>query len=378
MSEHIPTPLCLIHTIDVASQDEISRHLGAMGVVVVGHVGSIRQTPPSNDDDAHDDSHDDDDDSHDDRGMKTKRRANDRDTTTTTTRETTTRETSDVARRAVNHHHHVDDDATTTTTETTETTETTTAGTKKRRLGVKNLAQFKNRAFDKPSMFIRQWGWKREMKTDEERFALDYAHAFKDVDGCAHELKFKQKKFGPEGFASTVWDSAIVMAKYIEKTYEKFRHARSAIELGAGCGVTTAVLAVGLKMETVVSTELKGNLELLNANVGAFENVRCAEMTWGSETDAKNALPSDGEAFDVVVASDCVYHTEAMGDLVKTLEIICDARTRVLFSYGRNRQALDIFMDEIAGKFSRVDVSSSDLDELYQCTDVSVIELRKL
>ena len=331
-----------------------------------GHVGSIRQDAASRTthDDAHDDSHDDD------RGMKTKRRANDRDTTTTTTRETTTRETSDVARRAVNHHHHVDDDDATTTT--------TTAGTKKRRLGVKNLAQFKNRAFDKPSMFIRQWGWKREMKTDEERFALDYAHAFKDVDGCAHELKFKQKKFGPEGFASTVWDSAIVMAKYIEKTYEKFRQARSAIELGAGCGVTTAVLAVGLKMETVVSTELKGNLELLNANVGAFENVRCAEMTWGSETDAKNALPSDGEAFDVVVASDCVYHTEAMGDLVKTLEIICDARTRVLFSYGRNRQALDIFMDEIAGKFSRVDVSSSDLDELYQCTDVSVIELRKL
>ena len=300
----------------------------------------------------------------DDRGMKTKRRANDRDTTATTTTATTTtttRETSD-ARGAVNHHG--DDDATT--------------GTKKRRLGVKNLAQFKNRAFDKPSMFIRQWGWKREMKTDEERFALDYAHAFNDVDGCAHELKFKQKKFGPEGFASTVWDSAIVMAKYIEKTYEKFRDARSAIELGAGCGLTTAVLAVGLKMEVVVSTELEGNLELLNANVGAFENVRCAEMTWGSETDAKNALPSDGEAFDVVVASDCVYHTEAMGDLVKTLEIICDARTRVLFSYGRNRQALDIFMDEIAGKFSRVDVSSSDLDELYQCTDVSVIELRKL
>jgi predicted nicotinamide N-methyase len=300
--------------------------------------------------------------------MKTKRRANDRDATTTT-RETTTRETSD-ARRAVNHHH-VDDDATTTGT-------TGTTGTKKRRLGVKNLAQFKNRAFDKPSMFIRQWGWKREMKTDEERFALDYAHAFKDVDGCARELKFKQKKFGPEGFASTVWDSAIVMAKYIEKTYEKFREARSAVELGAGCGLTTAVLAVGLKMETVVSTELEGNLELLNANVGAFENVRCAEMTWGSETDAKNALPSDGEAFDVVVASDCVYHTEAMGDLVKTLEIICDARTRILFSYGRNRQALDIFMDAIAGKFSRVDVSSSELDELYQCTDVSVIELRKL
>ena len=198
--------------------------------------------------------------------MKTKRRANDRDATTTT-RETTTRETSD-ARRAVNHHH-VDDDATTTGT-------TGTTGTKKRRLGVKNLAQFKNRAFDKPSMFIRQWGWKREMKTDEERFALDYAHAFKDVDGCARELKFKQKKFGPEGFASTVWDSAIVMAKYIEKTYEKFREARSAVELGAGCGLTTAVLAVGLKMETVVSTELEGNLELLNANVGAFENVRCA------------------------------------------------------------------------------------------------------
>jgi len=251
----------------------------------------------------------------------------------------------------------------------------------KKKIGVKNLMRFKNRAFDRPTMFIRQWAWKREMKSDAERFDEAYAHELTDVDGTTQEVRLKQRKFSAQGFASTVWDSAIVMAKYVEKWKKKFSaETRTACELGAGCGLTTATLALGCRIERVVSTELKGNLDLLRENVGKFSNVRCVEMSWGSEADAKNALRHIGgaAAFDVVVASDCVYHTEAMGDLAKTLDMICDENTRVIFSYGRNRQALDIFLDAVKGKFTSERVSSDDLDELYQCTDVDVMELRKL
>ena len=73
-------------------------------------------------------------------------------------------------------------------------------------------------------------------------------------------LCIKQAPFGPLGFASTVWDSSIVMAKYIEKNAGVFKGKRC-VELGAGCGLVGVVLArVGAE---VVLTDLHPNLPLL-------------------------------------------------------------------------------------------------------------------
>jgi hypothetical protein len=108
------------------------------------------------------------------------------------------------------------------------TTTAVPAVKRQRKGGVKNPALI-GRKFTggaNASMFIRQWAWKREMKTDEERFELDYEHECVDAKGGRHELRFKQSKFDAHGFASTVWDSSIVMAKYLERHREALGKTR--------------------------------------------------------------------------------------------------------------------------------------------------------
>ena len=46
------------------------------------------------------------------------------------------------------------------------------------------------------------------------------------------QLRVEQRPFGAEGFASTVWDSSIVMAKYLERHAPQFAGKRC-LELGA-------------------------------------------------------------------------------------------------------------------------------------------------
>jgi hypothetical protein len=85
-------------------------------------------------------------------------------------------------------------------------------------------------------LFIRRWAWKREAKSDTERFDEPYLHpmevrsgstvpmGFDAEDGDKSvknvTLSFRQTRFDDKsnngaagGFASTVWDSAIVLAK---------------------------------------------------------------------------------------------------------------------------------------------------------------------
>lgn len=258
---------------------------------------------------------------------------------------------------------------------------------RQRKGGVKNPALI-GRKFTggaNASMFIRQWAWKREMKTDEERFELDYEHECVDANGERHELRFKQSKFDAHGFASTVWDSSIVMAKYLERHREALgRSAKSACEIGAGCGVATCVLALSCGIDRVVATELnEDNLELLRENCSRLPDdvarrIECKKLKWGDAEDVESLGAPKTPFFDLVVATDVVYYEDAMEDLVATLEAISEPKkTRILFSYGRNRQALGKFLRLVEGKFDVAEVPRDECDPLYQCTDVDVIELTR-
>ena len=267
-------------------------------------------------------------------------------------------------------------------------------------------------------LFLKRWAWKREAKSDEERFELPYEHemsvrsgstvpmGFDADDGDSStrtvSLKFEQARFDDQrnagadgGFASTVWDSAIVLSKFIEKHQEKFRGVR-VCELGAGCGlVSVALLHAGAKR--VVATDLEANTRLLRANVsrnapdGKVEGTDwdVKALSWGA--DASETL--DHEPFDLVVSTDCMYVAESAGLLADTLEALVGESARlkkksrapfgapVLFSYGRNRQAESAFESECvradrAVTFAPSDVPDEELDELYQCSDVRVVRYR--
>jgi predicted nicotinamide N-methyase len=297
------------------------------------------------------------------------------------------------------------------------------------------------------SAFIRRWAWKREAKSDEERFERPYEHEMRvrrgadDDDATTIAMSFAQARHdapsglgGAEGgFASTVWDSSIVLAKYVEKHQERFRGLR-VCELGAGCGLVSAAL-VKAGAARVVATDLAPNLRLLRRNLEATcggdareSGVWAVEaLKWGREDAAALAAR---ERFDLAVAADCMYVPEAARDLAETLVALAEWRAEeeergggdedpgaggggggersasadataryrpgaVLMAHGRNRQAESAFEAaieavDVAGggggggaekgaeanrrivALVRTPVADEDLDELYQCSDVTV------
>jgi predicted nicotinamide N-methyase len=285
-----------------------------------------------------------------------------------------------------------------------ETTEQTTPRKKPRRV------------FDGSGacLFLKRWAWKREAKSDEERFDLPYEHEMSvrtgstvpmgfDADDGDSSTKtvsfaFEQARFDDKrnagadgGFASTVWDSAIVLAKFIEKHQEKFRGLR-VVELGAGCGLVSVAL-IHAGAARVVATDLPANTKLLRNNVsrnapsgkdeGHAWDVKA--LSWGK--DANEALGD--EPFDLVIATDCMYVAESACLLADTLEALVGEKKKsrapfgapVLFAYGRNRQAESLFEQALrnAGRavtFVGSDVPDEELDELYQCSDVRVVRYR--
>lgn len=89
------------------------------------------------------------------------------------------------------------------------------------------------RRTDDTSKFLRAWAWKREHRPDKVRFDKPYIHNM--VQPCT-TLTLKQSKFDAEGFASTVWDSSIVVAKYIERWNNRWA-GKQCLDLSAGCGL---------------------------------------------------------------------------------------------------------------------------------------------
>ncbi|KAA6422578.1 MAG: methyltransferase 21A [Trebouxia sp. A1-2] len=146
------------------------------------------------------------------------------------------------------------------------------------------------------SKFLRSWAWKREHRPDKTRFHRPYIHF---MTSPAVKLTLQQSKFDAEGFASTIWDSSIVMSKYFERWDGRWV-GKKCLDLSAGCGLVGIVLArLGAD---VVLTDLLPNLPLLadncKANVpeDASGSVIVKEHRWGER------LADLGGPFDVIVA----------------------------------------------------------------------------
>lgn len=176
-----------------------------------------------------------------------------------------------------------------------------------------------------------------------------------------------------------MWDSAIVLSKYLEKQGAKRFAGKSVCELGAGCGLLSVVLRhLGAR---VVATDLECNLPLLRRNVTSGESgitATASPLVWGKRSaEAVLRDANGGAAFDVVVASDVMYIIDAVPDLVNTMKALSGHQTAIWLAYGRNRTAEDIFMRAAkqAG-FTVTEVVDSELHEVYQCLDVTVLSLR--
>ena len=175
-----------------------------------------------------------------------------------------------------------------------------------------------------------------------------------------------------------MWDSAIVLGKLLERRPELAR-GRSAVELGAGCGLLSLVLShLGAR---VTVTDLECNLPLLRDNMASNgSSAQVHALSWGAANACQVRRETNGGLpFDVVVSSDIMYIPDAVPALVDTLKELSGESTDVYLAYGRNRTAEDAFLIAASrAGFIATPLEAEELHEVYNCLDVTVQKLKLL
>ncbi len=121
--------------------------------------------------------------------------------------------------------------------------------------------------------------------------------------------------------ASCVWDSAVLLSRYLARHHARWSAADRAVELGAGCGLVGLSWAT-LTQKPVVLTDLPSSLERLRANLSHNEAAkavaRVEALRWG---DCDTAERLAGIECVLVLAADCLlpYSESAMRALAATI-----------------------------------------------------------
>ena len=187
----------------------------------------------------------------------------------------------------------------------------------------------------------------------------------------------------------TVWDAAIVLAKYMEK-YPAAIEGKRILELGAGTGLAgLAAAALGARVDI---SDLEYCLPLIEANIKktatATETARATENEGGSiggGVAVARALDwthpnfeSPRDVYDIVLGADIVWLEHLVAPLVSVMEelLLLNTRLKILLAHQTRSAATDaVLFDLLANKFV---VSSVEKPEGFQDTRVNLFELQAL
>mmetsp|Transcript_3808 Transcript_3808/g.5827 ORF Transcript_3808/g.5827 Transcript_3808/m.5827 type:complete len:334 (-) Transcript_3808:354-1355(-) len=185
------------------------------------------------------------------------------------------------------------------------------------------------------------------------------------------------------GTGVNVWDSAILLARYLEKQPVIVKGKRI-LELGSGCGLLGIVAGI-LGANQVVMTDLPYALPLMKLNVGynyddiiksGCEQVVCVECDWFNP-QSMSALGSSMVAqedeqwqADVLLVADCVWLHELVAPLLATLrKLVQEATAPLLVVVSFQRRAAkthEAFWSGLHSIFTHVeevDIASMDLEK---------------
>ncbi|KAJ2718198.1 Protein-lysine N-methyltransferase efm6 [Coemansia sp. Benny D115] len=180
------------------------------------------------------------------------------------------------------------------------------------------------------------------------------------------------------GVGSTVWDAALVMAKYLDHQVSRGTldlAGKLVVELGAGTGLVGLALARMQPGCRVVLTDKKELVPLLRRNIAfnhAETNVQAQELDWTDDA----ALESLGrEVPDLVLVSDGVWAEELHKPLADTLRKLTDRSTRVLLAFeSRNFAAEARFMALWGERFRFRDIKPADQHPVMQSEDIFLFD----
>jgi len=194
---------------------------------------------------------------------------------------------------------------------------------------------------------------------------------------------------------TTVWDSSIVFAKFVEQNAKRGDFSRQrlrgkqAIDLGAGMGLCG--LALAAMGANVLSTDLAPVLPLLEHNCSsnlrpsAVEGlpwakeagkVEVKELDWYNHLHTQEAL-SHGP-FDYLLAADCVYNEEHLPAFRDTCLALMTAKSLlVVINELRSESVHSRFLELMAEEFSHKKVPHSRMGSV-QHPNIDIFLFRKL
>jgi predicted nicotinamide N-methyase len=188
------------------------------------------------------------------------------------------------------------------------------------------------------------------------------------------------------GHGATVWDAAIIFAKYLEQDKQfsgsKMQDKR-VIELGSGTGL--AGFSLMLKGAVCTLTDLAPVVEhILMPNIasvyGKVGSTGASSIHMHRPTalvcDWTAPYPPPDSPFDVILLTDCVFSPALAKPLVGQLVRLADSSSTVLCCHEiRDEEANDAFVTELATYFHVKSVSNkklhrdfrNDMVQLLQC-----------
>eukprot|EP01102_Stenamoeba_stenopodia_P018288 TRINITY_DN6683_c0_g1_i1.p1 TRINITY_DN6683_c0_g1~~TRINITY_DN6683_c0_g1_i1.p1 ORF type:complete len:264 (-),score=75.54 TRINITY_DN6683_c0_g1_i1:53-844(-) len=194
---------------------------------------------------------------------------------------------------------------------------------------------------DKP----QQPAWRRLKKSPEERF--DEPFVF-EIGG--RNVKIQQDDIGYGhnlAVGLTVWDGALVLAKYLE--LRKSLKGLRIIELGSGTGIA-GICAAALGGD-VVLTDVSWLVNFLKANIALPENkqaieeaggsISVSELYWRSNEESAIVAIKDSEIpdpydVDMIIAADVIYTEEAVPMLLTTLYNLSSGKEKEILLAGEH------------------------------------------
>ena len=119
-----------------------------------------------------------------------------------------------------------------------------------------------------------------------------------------------------------VWESALLLVRFLEEHPELVNSEKRVLELGCGTGLCgLAAAAIGgcdvllTDLPSVVAFCTAVNVEA-NAELG---RVRCAPLDWLQFQESKGVCFDAAQSFDTVLASDCVWLVELLPTFAYTV-----------------------------------------------------------
>mmetsp|Transcript_44627 Transcript_44627/g.100769 ORF Transcript_44627/g.100769 Transcript_44627/m.100769 type:complete len:315 (+) Transcript_44627:3-947(+) len=165
-----------------------------------------------------------------------------------------------------------------------------------------------------------------------------------------------------------VWETAYLLATFLEDKTPPIRKGSRVLEVGAGCGLLGIVMAhLG---HSVICTEAREPLPILENNIEAAQDAiaraqgscRAELLRWDFPEDRAPLLEKEGgKKFDVILGTDVFFEKKLVAPLLETISSLSHEETEVWLCFQERCADAHAELLHLAPKFFARVVDQSDI-----------------